>query len=92
MIINFKTELLKAVEKGKFFVDKYNITVSATGKVPSDHSGFYMILEEDMRKLEAICDAADELDKKNRELERLVNTSGIKDEYDFYYPLGGGKL
>ena len=92
MIIDFKTELVNAVTNGNQIMKKYDISVSSSGRVPKEYHSFYVIFEEDMKKLEAICKAADELDKRNQELERLVKTSGVKDKYDFYYPLGGGML
>ena len=92
MIIDFKTELANAVVNGNQIIKKYGISVSSTMRVPREYNSFYIIFEEDMKKLEAICKAADELDKRNKELENLVKSSGLEDSLSYYYPLGGGKI
>ena len=92
MIINFISELNNAVSHSEKIWRKYNIKVSCDKILPEEYEQVTLLFDEDLDKIRAICNAADELDKRNRELEKLVKESGLEDSNSYYYPLGGGSL
>lgn len=92
MIINFLSELSNAVSHSADLCRKYGIRIASDKRIPSEHTTVTLLFDEDLEKIRAICAAADELDKKNKELEKLVKESGLEDHNSFYYPLGGGSL
>ena len=93
MIINFSRELQNIINHSSDLFNRYDLTISGdTNYIPKEHHSITILFDEDVDKIRAICAAADELDKKNKELEKLVKESGLEDHNSFYYPLGGGSL
>lgn len=92
MIINFSDELNRIIGHSADLCKQYGVSLEAKKKVPDKHREASLIFNEDLEKIKAICAAADELDKRNRELEKLVKESGLEEHNSFYYPLGGGNL
>ena len=92
MIINFLSELNNAVNHSADLCREYGVRIAADKHMPSEHMTATLLFDEDLDKIRAICNAADELDKRNRELEKKVKDSGLNDKLDFYYPFGGGSL
>ena len=93
MILNFVNELQKILEHSSDLANKYNLTISGdTRLIPKQHHEVFILFEEDVDKIRAICAAADELDKENRQLKEKFHGTGLEDSHDFYFPLGGGSL
>jgi hypothetical protein len=92
MIINFSDELKKIINHSADLCKSYDIRIEARNHIPTKHREATLIFDEDLEKICAICAAADELDKRNKELENKIKKSGLEDIDSFYYPLGGGSL
>lgn len=92
MIINFSSELQKLISHSEALFHKYKIKLSSSILIPEEHEEVFIIFKEDMEKISAIVEKADELDKRNKELETMIKNSGLEEHNKFYYPLGGGSL
>jgi hypothetical protein len=93
MILNFTNELQKIIKHSSDLANEYNLTISGdTSSMPKQHHSVFILFEEDVDKIGAICAAADELDKENRQLKEKFHGTGLEDSHDFYFPLGGGSL
>ena len=92
MIINFSEEFKEIINHSADLYKSYDIKIEAGNHISTKHREAILIFDEDLEKIRAICAAADELDKKNKELDKLVKESGLGDHNSFYYPLGGGSL
>ena len=93
MILNFTNELQKIIKHSSDLANEYDLTISGdTRFIPKKHHAVYILFDEDLDKIGAICAAADELDKENRQLKEKLHGTGLEDSHDFYFPLGGGSL
>ena len=92
MIINFSRELQNIINHSTDLCKSYDIRIEPRNHIPTKPRKVALIFDEDLEKIRAICAAADELDKRNKELEKLVKESGLENHNSFYYPLGGGSI